>query len=161
MACSYGAPSFSRSDKIIGCGCNLTEADIGDMECYRHRFLRIVFRRGGYEKPEFGGLIPSKDDHGPIRRDGIGTDNVEHRVMRSIDVDRDHPIEAALVQKPNRIGVANRSVAQFHGNRIAVMQYVDVEQRSRQQGIQHDGADGSNHCAIDDGTWPDDTIDWR
>ena len=81
--------------------------------------------------------------------------------MRSIDVDRDHAIEAPLVQKPNRIGVADGSAAQFHGDRIAVVQYVDIEQRSRQQGIQHDGADGSDHRAIDDGARPDDTIDRR
>ena len=93
---------------------NLTEPDIGDMERHRNRFLGVVLGWRGDEKSEFGGLIPSKNNHGPIRRNGIGADNVEHCVMRSIDVDRDHAIEAPLeserFQGPIWCGACSRPI---------------------------------------------------
>ena len=79
----------------------------------------------------------------------------------AIDVDRHDTIEASLVQETNRIGVANRSVAEPHRYRIAVVQHTDIEQRPRQQGIEHKGADACDHGAIDDSTRPDDAIDFR
>ena len=70
-------------------------------------------------------------------------------------------IEAALVQEADGIGIADRSVGELHRDRIAVMQHVDVEQRPRQQRIEHDRADGRDHGGVGDGAWPHDTVDRR
>ena len=111
--------------------------------------------------PQFGGLVPSEHDHGPVRRHGIDADDMDRRVDRTVDVDGDDAIEAALVQQANRIGVADRSVAQLHRDRIAVVQHVDVEQRPRQQGVQHDRADRGDQGGVDDGARPHDAVDRR
>src|SRR5216684_3069340 len=153
--------STLRTNEIIGCRCSLTQPDIGYPEFHGDGFLGIVLGGCGYQKTEIGGLVPPQDDHWPVRRNRIDPDNMERRVVRAVDVDRHHAIEAALVQQANRIGFANRSIAEFHRDRIAVVQYVDVEQASRQQRIQHDRANAGDHGAVDDGARPDDTEDFR
>src|SRR5882757_10754740 len=65
-----------------------------------------------------------------------------------------------LVEQADRIGVADRAVAEPDRDRIAVVQHVDVKQRTRHQGIQHDGSDHGNDRTIDDGARPDDPVDW-
>src|SRR6266576_3047279 len=92
---------------------------------------------------------------------GFGPDNMHRVVMRTIDVDRHDAIEAALVQQANRIGITNRSVAQSHRDRIAVVQHVDVEQRSGQQRIQHERANAGDHGGVDDGARPDEAENFR
>jgi len=66
-----------------------------------------------------------------------------------------------LVEQADRIGVADRAVAEPDRDRIAVVQHVDVKQRTRHQGIQHDGSDHGNDRTIDDGARPDDPVDRR
>src|SRR5258708_17489561 len=66
-----------------------------------------------------------------------------------------------LVEQADRIGVADRAVAEPDRDRIAVVQHVDVKQRTRHQGIQHDGSGHGNDQAIDDGARPDDPVDRR
>src|ERR1700694_616743 len=156
-----GSSAILRGREIISRRRRFTKPDIGYPEFHRDRFLEIVLGGRRDENSQFGGLIPSEDDHGPIRRNGIGADNVDGRVVWAIDIDRHDTIEASLVQETNRIGVANRSVAEPHRYRIAVVQYIDIEQRPRQQGIEHKGADACDRGAIDDGARPDDAIDFR
>src|SRR6266700_6265808 len=80
---------------------------------------------------------------------------------RAVDIDGDDAIEAALVQQTNRVGIADRSAAQPDRDRVAVMQDVDVEQRARQQGVEHDRADDGDDGAVDDRARTDDTVDLR
>src|SRR5215212_6321166 len=75
------------SHEIVGRRRDLAEPDVGHPEGNRDRFLRITFGRRGDEKPQLGRLVPSNNNHRPVRGHGIGADNVDVRVVRSIDVD--------------------------------------------------------------------------
>ena len=124
-------------------------------------FPGIILCRRRYQQPQFGGGIRARIDHRPVLRHEIGADDMERGVDRAIDVDRDHAVEAALVQEADGIGVADRSVGELHRDRVAVMQHVDVEQRPRQHRVQHDRADGRDHGGIGDGARPHDAVDRR
>src|SRR5216684_5608758 len=106
--------STLRTNEIIGCRCSLAQPDIGYPEFHRDGLLGIVLGGCGYQKPEFGGLVPPQDDHRPVQRNPIHPKNIERLIVRAVDVDRHHAVEASLVQQANRIGVANRSIAEFH-----------------------------------------------
>src|SRR3954464_14391341 len=65
-----------RRDEVVGRRCDLAEADVGDPEFQRYRLFKIVRCGGGHENPQLGCLVPAQNDHGPIRRNRIVSDNV-------------------------------------------------------------------------------------
>src|SRR3954447_17123813 len=76
-----------RRDEVVGRRCDLAEADVGDPEFQRYRLLQTVECRGRYQNPQLGRLVTPQNDHGPIRCDGIVSDNVDRRVDRTVNID--------------------------------------------------------------------------
>src|SRR5581483_8773808 len=106
----------SRCDEMICGGCGLAEADICDAEFDRHRLLGFFVERGGDQHAHFGGLVAAKNDHRPIRDDGVRADHMDLRTRRSVDFERNDAVKTALVEKTKRVAVADRPVAQLDSN---------------------------------------------
>src|SRR3954454_22825450 len=80
---------------------------------------------------------------------------MDRGVDRAVNVDGHDAVKPPLVEKTDRVGIADRPVAELDRDRIAVVQHVDVEQRPGHQGVEHDGADRGDHRAVNDGARPD------
>src|SRR5581483_9171106 len=93
----------------------------------------------------------AKNDHRPIRDDGIRADHMDLRTQRSVDFERNDAVKTALVEKTKRVAVTDRPVAQLDSNGVAIVQDINVEQGSRQERVQHHAANSGDQACIDHG----------
>src|SRR5947209_6765994 len=152
VICRPSAVLALRSHEVIGGGGNLAKTNVGYAKRHGCGFLRLFAERCRYQHAQFGGLVAAQNDHRPVRGYRVDTDNVNERVRRAIDVDRDHAIESALVEKAQGVTVADRTVAELDRDGIAVVQHVDIKQCPRQKRVEHHGTDNDDQGCIDGGT---------
>ena len=92
---------------MIGGGRDLAEPDIGHTEFHPLGLLRFIVVRRGDQHAQLRRGIAAENDHRPVRNDRVDADNVDLRVGGTININCNHPIKTALVEKTQGIAVTD------------------------------------------------------